>query len=246
MEILGEGKCWIRLNQEDYRIRRLRALLPVVENWVCLQDPRVRGSHYWGVCRDAPGENVVVNLSYEEGRQGGYEGEDLLVNYYDVMRAFPELRELFKELELQPYLGRNSIGNWGIHRHCYNPVSRWNLVLLGEGNDGGAGIFFRNHEEYPEEPSYEYVVDYLEEGCSVEEIERCALETGQAYSIDTWTWHSHQSHHEKAVAWLMHFKYADKKESVKEVLAKLESWGLARILWREGKRGRYRHGTHEV
>jgi len=246
MEILSEGERWIRLNERDYRLKKLQQLLPEVENWAIDQDPRVRGSNYWGICRDAPGENVVVNLSYEGGKQGGYEGEDLLIDYYDVMRAFPELKELFRELELQPYLGRNSIGNWGIHRHCYNPLSRWNLVLLGEGNDGGEGIFFRNHPECPEDPDFDYVVDYLAEGESVEEIERCALAERQAYSIDTWTWHSHLSPHEKAVAWLMHFKYADRKESVKDVLRHLETWGLRRIQWRLSKQHKYRHGTHEV
>ncbi len=248
MEILGEGERWIRLNEQDYRLKKLQQLLPEVENWVINQDPRVRDSHYWGICRDAPGENVVVNLSYEDGVQGGYEGDDLLVNYYDVMREFPELRQLFKDLELQPYLGRNSIGNWGIHRHCYNPVSRWNLVMLGEGNDEGEGIFFRNDPDgcYPVDPTYEHVVDYLEDGVSLPEIERFALGDGQAYSIDTWTWHAHQSRHQKAIAWLMHFKYADKKESIKEVLRKLESWGIDRVSWRINKQHKYRHGTHEV
>ena len=89
-------------------------------------------------------------------------------------------------------------------------------------------------------------MDYLEEGCSVEEIERCPLAEGEVYTIDTWTWHSHNSPHEETVAWLMHFKYADGKESVKEVLAALKLWGIRRIQWRLSKQHKYRHGTHEV
>lgn len=250
MDILDEGQCWIRLDEGYWKLRKLKALLPVVERWIADKDPRVITSNYWGICMDAPGENVVVNLTYEDGVQGGYEGEELLVNYYDVMEAFPELRQLFVDLELQPYLGKNSIGNWGIHRHCYNPTSRWNLVMLGEGNDGGAGIFFKNDEEgcYPVEPTYEYVVDYLAEGISLQEIERCSLETGRVFTIDTWNWHSHLTHDpdHKAVAWLMHFKFANSKDNVKDVIRHQDVWGWKKVLWRCTKQQKYRHGTHDV
>ena len=129
MKILDAGRNWIRLNDMDYRLMALARLLPEVEKWVGEQDRRVLDAQYWGITKDSPAETCVVNL----GSESGYAGDELEVTYYDVMRQFPELKRLFEELELQPYLGTNKIANWGIHRHCYNPTARWNLVLVGEG-----------------------------------------------------------------------------------------------------------------
>tara|TARA_R110000772_G_C13288654_1_gene437768 strand:+ start:1164 stop:1880 length:717 start_codon:yes stop_codon:yes gene_type:complete len=238
MKVIAEGKHWLKL--EDYRIDKLRELLPVVEEWIALEDPRIVGANYWGICADEPTENVFVNLA------NGYDGVPLLVNYKDVMKQFPKLHGLFIDLELQPYLGVNKIGNWGIHRHCYNPTSRWNLVLLGEGNDGGSAEFFLHPETDLIEPDWDYVVDYMEgcEGTTVKDY--FEVKDNEAYSVDTWTWHAHNCLTGNATAWLMHFKYADKKISVKRVLDKLNTWGHERIAWRFDMQSKYYYGTDKT
>lgn len=248
MKILDAGKHWIKLNETDYRLRKLQQLLPDVERWVADRDPRVVKAMYWGVTKDAPEETVVVNLTSNQE----YLSEELLVTYEDVMREFPYLKELFKELELQPFLGTNKIGNWGIHRHCYNPTSRWNLVMIGEGNKGARGEFFNYEDDRPLAPDWDYGYDILDE-CEEEgarKLETVYLKEGDWYSIDTWQWHSHRCEGKKkwhpARAWLMHFKYAPNRDGIHEVFDNLNSWGVKRLLWRWAQETRYRHGTHSL
>jgi hypothetical protein len=248
MKILDAGKHWIRLNATDYRLKKLQQLLPEVENWIAKHDPRVLTAQYWGITKDSPEETCVVNL----GSESGYDGEELLVTYEDVMQEFPYLKELFKELELQPYLGTNKIGNWGIHRHCYNPTARWNLVMLGEGNVGGRANFFEYVGDHPVDPEYDLVYGVLDE-CEEEEVlkvETVYLTDGEAYSIDTWQWHSHlagngeQWHPTRA--WLMHFKYAPDRDGIENVLRNLKGWGVRRLVWRWAQERKYRDGTHSL
>ena len=248
MKILDAGRNWIRLNDMDYRLRALARLLPEVEKWVGEQDRRVLDAQYWGITKDTPEETVVVNLTSNQE----YESEALEITYYDVMRQFPELKRLFEELELQPYLGTNKIANWGIHRHCYNPTARWNLVLVGEGNNGGRGEFFEYTGEHPVDPEYDLVYGILDE-CEAEEarsIETCWLNDNEWYSIDTWQWHAHhtasQEEWHPARAWLMHFKYTPDRAGIEEVLKNLETWGVRRLLWRWDQERKYRHGTHSL
>lgn len=248
MRIKDYGQNWLRLDETDYRLKALARLLPRVEQWIGEHDRRVLDAQYWGITKDSPEETCVVNL----GSDSGYSGDELEITYYDVMRQFPELKELFRELELQPYLGTNKIGNWGIHRHCYNPTSRWNLVLLGEGNDGGRGEFFEYTGEHPKDPEYDLVYGVLDE-CEEREaksIEVSYLNSNEWYSIDTWCWHAHHAPYgEKwhpARAWLMHFKYAPDKVAVQEVLKNLKLWGVRRLLWRWEQERRYRYGTHSL
>jgi hypothetical protein len=248
MKILDCGKHWIRLDETDSRLKKLRKLLPEVENWIGRYDPRVLTAQYWGITKDSPEETCVVNL----GSESGYEGEELEVTYEDVMRQFPNLKELFGELGLQPYLGTNKIGNWGIHRHCYNPTARWNLVMLGEGNVGSRGNFFEYVGDHPVDPDYDLVYGVLDE-CEEEEarrVETVYLSDGEAYSIDTWQWHSHltgsgeQWHPTRA--WLMHFKYAPDRKGIESVLRSLRRSRSARMLWRLVQNYRYRDGTHKL
>lgn len=245
MKILDGGKNWFRLDKMDVRLRRLQQLLPEVEAWVALKDPRVLTAQYWGMTKDSPEETCIVNLG------SGYDGEELGVTYDEVMREFPELKELFKELELQPYLGTNKIGNWGVHRHCYNPTSRWNLLLTGEGNDGGRGEFFEYGGDHPVDPEYDLVYGILEE-CEEQEaksIETLYLNSNEWYSIDTWQWHAHKLYGKEwhpARAWLMHFKYAPTKEAAREVFQYLNTWGVKRLLWRWSMEHKYRDGTHSL
>lgn len=248
MKILDAGRNWIRLNDMDYRLRALARLLPEVEKWVAEQDRRVLDAMYWGVTKDAPEETVVVNLTSNQE----YESEALEITYYDVMRQFPELKRLFEELELQPYLGTNKIANWGIHRHCYNPTARWNLVLVGEGNKGGRGEFFEYTGEHPVDPEYDLVYGILDE-CEAKEarsVETCWLNDNEWYSIDTWQWHAHhtasQEEWHPARAWLMHFKYTPDRAGIEEVLKNLETWGVRRLLWRWDQERKYRYGTHSL
>lgn len=248
MKILDAGRNWIRLNDMDYRLRALAKLLPEVEKWVGEQDRRVLDAQYWGITKDSPAETCVVNL----GSESGYAGDELDVTYYDVMRQFPELKRLFEELELQPYLGTNKIANWGIHRHCYNPTARWNLVLVGEGNNGGRGEFFEYAGEHPADPEYDLVYGVLDE-CEAEEarsIETCWLNDNEWYSIDTWQWHAHHSANGEewhpARAWLMHFKYTPDRAGIENVLKNLETWGVRRLLWRWDQERKYRYGTHSL
>lgn len=248
MKILDAGRNWIRLNDMDYRLRALARLLPEVEKWVGEQDRRVLDAQYWGITKDSPAETCVVNL----GSESGYAGEELEITYYDVMRQFPELKRLFEELELQPYLGTNKIANWGIHRHCYNPTARWNLVLVGEGNNGGRGEFFEYTGEHPVDPEYDLVYGILDE-CESKEarsVETCWLNDNEWYSIDTWQWHAHhtasQEEWHPARAWLMHFKYTPDRAGIEEVLKNLETWGVRRLLWRWDQERKYRYGTHSL
>ena len=60
--------------------------------------------------------------------------------------------------------------------------------------------------------------------------------------------HSHLTHDpdHKAVAWLMHFKFANSKDNVKDVIRHQDVWGWKKVLWRCTKQQKYRHGTHDV
>jgi len=222
--ILDTGANWIRLNESDNRFVELHRLLVQAEKYVQIRDPRTTKCDYWGICKNDATENLVVKCGET------YEGEKLAITYKDVMRAFPELKALMNELKLQPYIGKNYIGNWGIHRHSYGNRGQWNICVLGKGNRK-ATINFHNvvdsTTQYGKCTSH-YFFHILDDSEKTEIVETINVKEGQMYSLNVWEWHSHitSSKTNHAECFLLHFKDVESKEETLGLLKSLNetSW----------------------
>lgn len=228
--ILSSGINWIRINENDSRFVELEKLLQQAEKFVAIKDPRILECDYWGICRDNKEEEIVVKCS------GEYHGERLAVTYNDVMRAFPELKKVMDELKIYPYIGKNYIGNWGIHKHAYGDKSKWNICVLGKGNKNATINF---HEVIETTNNYsectnQYFFHILEPNEKTKVLETIHVAPGQIYSLNTWQWHSHitKSKSNHAECFLLHFKGAITKEQVEKTLHNIDdNYSLLHQTW---------------
>ena len=128
--------------------------LTKVEGYMIGRCDTLNGCDYWGIV-DAEGEeNCYVNLDQ------GLSGEEHGVTWFDLKAEFPRLIELLDEHNLHYYIGKNYVGNWGVHRHIYDESSTMNLCLLVKGNNGGTVNFheFDNELDF-EEMSNDHIFD---------------------------------------------------------------------------------------
>jgi hypothetical protein len=178
--------------------------LTKVEGFLMGKNKNVIGCDYWGIV-DADGdENTIVNLDK------GLTGQPLKVTWSTIAKNFPRLIELLDENNLHYYIGKNYVGNWGVHRHIYDSTSTMNLCLLVKGNNSGTVNFheFDNDSEF-EEMSDTHIFDLHDREFSEDTIiESLDIKDGQAYSFNTGVWHSHIVEGSKAELFLLHFKDA--------------------------------------
>lgn len=231
--ILGKGKSWIQIDDTNAKFAELCVQLRLAERYLHLKNWETASSDYWGLCRDNPDENVMVNL---DGKTLCGRNTPLGVTYEDVMTALPRLADLMDELCLHPYIGHNSIGNWGIHRHAYSHDSKWNLCVMGEGNDPATVAFHRQING----PAYEdladtHIYDLLDKKAKTEIVEALEVFEGEMYSFETWQWHSHtvKRRNNKVECFLLHFKGADTQEKTLEILRRGNQgfWGKVIGFW---------------
>lgn len=201
------------------RFAELVRLLTIAEGYVFGRDPRAVGADYWGVCEGSVEENTIVRLSE------GLTGLRLRTTWEDVAATFPELVELMDEFGLHYYIGKNYIGNWGMHRHIYDESSTMNLCILVNGNNHGTVNF---HDVGESEDKFMGMQDdnILEIMDSVSEefiastmIESVPIRDGDIYSFNTGIWHSHIVAGTHAELFLLHFKNAS---SVYDILCKFD------------------------
>jgi hypothetical protein len=213
--ILSKGKHWIAIDPAAAKFQELTVQLNLAERYLHLMQPDTVGCDYWGLCRDNPEENTVVRLA------DGMCGNQMEVTYNDVMRVLPRLKQLMAELDLHPYIGKNYIGNWGIHRHAYSRDSKWNLCVMGPGNDPATVAF----HEVVKGPVYEaltdtHIFDLLDRQARTRVIESLPVNVSDMYSFNTWVWHSHKvkRRDNHVECFLLHFKNADTQTKAIEVI----------------------------
>jgi hypothetical protein len=201
------------------RFAKLVRLLTIAEGYIFGRDPRAIGADYWGVCEGSVEENTIVRLS------DGLEGLRLRTTWEDVAATFPELVALMDEFGLHYYIGKNYIGNWGMHRHIYDETSTMNLCILVKGNDKGTVNFHDINEletdflgmqddnilEILENPGEDFIRNTMTESVDIRD--------GDIYSFNTGVWHSHLVKGSRAELFLLHFKNAT---SVDDILRKFE------------------------
>lgn len=213
--ITSKGKHWIAIDPYSAKFHELTFQLSLAERYLHLMQPNTVGCDYWGLCRDNPEENTVVRLSE------GMCGTQMQVTYKDVMRVLPRLKQLIAELDLHPYIGKNYIGNWGIHRHAYSRDSRWNLCVMGPGNDPATVTFY----EVIKGPTYPaltdtHIFDLLDKNARTKSVESLIVNDGDLYSFNTWVWHSHKvkRRDNHVECFLLHFRKADTQAKAIEVI----------------------------
>lgn len=201
------------------KFAELVRLLTIAEGYIFGRDPRAIGADYWGVCEGSVEENTIVRLSE------GLTGLRLRTTWEDVAATFPELVALMDEFGLHYYIGKNYIGNWGMHRHIYDESSTMNLCILVKGNNSGMvnfhdigefesdffGMQDDNILEILENPTEEFIADTR--------IETVHINDGDIYSFNTGVWHSHLVKGNRAELFLLHFKDAT---SVDDILYQFE------------------------
>ncbi len=215
--ILNKGRHWIAIDPTAGKFAELVVQLNLAERYLHLTEPNTVGCDYWGLCRDNPEENTVVRLA------DGMCGTQMTVTYNDVMRVLPRLKQLIAELDLHPYIGKNYIGNWGIHRHAYSRDSKWNLCIMGPGNDPATVAF----HDVVKGPVYEaltdtHIFDLLDRHARTKVVESMLVNEGDMYSFNTWVWHSHKvkRRDNHVECFLLHFKKADTQSKAVEVITK--------------------------
>jgi len=189
--------------------------LTKVEGYMIGRCDILNGCDYWGIV-DADGdENSFVNLEI------GLEGNPHGVTWEELATNFPRLIKLLDAFNLHYYIGKNYVGNWGVHRHIYDESSTMNLCLLVKGNDSGTVNFheFDNDSDF-EDMSDNHIFDLHDQEFSEDTItESVKIKDGQCYSFNTGQWHSHIVEGKNAELFLLHFRDA---ESVDDILTMFE------------------------
>jgi hypothetical protein len=188
------------------RFAELVRLLTIAEGYIFGRDPRAIGADYWGICEGSVEENTIVRLSE------GLTGLRLRTTWEDVAATFPELVELMDEFNLHYYIGKNYVGNWGMHRHIYDETSTMNLCILVKGNNFGTvnfhdiGEFNNDFIGMQDDNILEIMDSVSEEFIDSTMTESVFIKDGEIYSFNTGVWHSHLVTGNRAELFLLHFK----------------------------------------
>jgi hypothetical protein len=178
--------------------------LTKVEGFLMAKNKNVIGCDYWGIVDAEGDENTIVNLDK------GLTGQPLNVEWSTIAKKFPNLIQMMDDFGLHYYVGKNYVGNWGVHRHIYDSTSTMNLCLLVKGNNGGTVNFheFDNDSDF-ETMSDDHIFDLHDKEFSRDTIvESVDIKDGQCYSFNTGVWHSHIVYGNRAELFLLHFKDA--------------------------------------
>lgn len=187
---------------QNSKFNELIVELTKLEGFLIAKNGAVIGADYWGIVEGESDENTIVKLSE------GLDGQPLNVTWKTITKKLPRLIQLLDEFNLHYYIGKNYIGNWGVHRHVYNELSTMNLCLLVKGNNGGTVNFHKFNNDSDFEPmSDEHIFDLHDMEFSKDTIiESLNIKDGQAYSFNTGIWHSHIVRGVKAEIFLLHFR----------------------------------------
>jgi len=197
------GNNYVKFQKSDFS--QLVRQLSILEGYIFAKNKSAMTADYWGVCEEGGEEDTVVKL------EDGLGGKPLGITWQKIEKLFPDLIAELDKHGLHYYIGKNYVGNWGVHRHIYDESSTMNLCLLVNGNNGGTVNFheFDNDSEFFDELSDDHIFDLhhasFEEGTITESVK---IKDGDCYSFNTGQWHSHIVQGEKAELFLLHFRNA--------------------------------------
>ena len=197
------GNNYVKFQKSDFS--QLIRQLSILEGYIFGKNKSAMTADYWGVCEEGGEENTIVKLA------DGLTGKPLGITWQKIEKLFPALIQELDKHGLHYYIGKNYVGNWGVHRHIYDESSTMNLCLLVNGNNGGTVNFheFDDDSEFFDEMSDDHIFDLhhasFEEGTITESVK---IKDGDCYSFNTGQWHSHIVQGEKAELFLLHFRDA--------------------------------------
>jgi hypothetical protein len=197
------GNNYVKFQKSDFS--QLVRQLSILEGYIFAKNKSAMTADYWGVCEEGGEEDTIVKLA------DGLAGKPLGITWQKIEKLFPDLIAELDKHGLHYYIGKNYVGNWGVHRHIYDESSTMNLCLLVNGNNGGTVNFheFDDDAEFFDELSDDHIFDLhhasFEEGTITESVK---IKDGDCYSFNTGVWHSHIVQGEKAELFLLHFRDA--------------------------------------
>jgi len=202
------GSNFVQFKKSAFR--ELVTELTKVEGYLIGRNLNVNGCDYWGIVENGDDENCYVNLAT------GLSGVPHGINWSEIENNFPRLIDLLDDFNLHYYIGKNYIGNWGVHRHIYDSTSTMNLCILVAGNNSGSVNFHRfDNESDFETMSDDHIFDLHDKPFSEDTIaESVEISDGEIYSFNTGKWHSHIVEGEKAELFLLHFKNSTTVEDI--------------------------------
>ena len=198
------GENYVKFQKSDFS--QLIRQLSILEGYIFGKNKSAMTADYWGVCEEGGEENTIVKLA------DGLTGKPLGITWQKIEKLFPALIQELDKHGLHYYIGKNYVGNWGVHRHIYDESSTMNLCLLVNGNNGGRVNFhefdFDNNSNF-EDMSDNHIFDLHDKEFSEDSIiESVKIKDGDCYSFFTGQWHSHIVQGEKAELFLLHFRDA--------------------------------------
>lgn len=194
------GVNYVKFKKSEFS--ELRRQLSILEGYIFGKNKSAMTADYWGVCEEGGEENTIVKLA------DGLTGKPLGITWQKIEKHFPALIAELDRHNLHYYIGKNYVGNWGVHRHIYDESSTMNLCLLVNGNDNATVNFheFDNDHEF-DNMSDDHIFDLHDKEFSTDTImESVNVKDGECYSFNTGQWHSHIVQGEKAELFLLHFK----------------------------------------
>ena len=211
--IKSTGRNFVQFKKSAFR--ELVTELTKLEGYMMGRNSRVNGCDYWGIVEDGVDENCYVNLAT------GLSGVPHGINWTEIENNFPRLLNLLDRFNLHYYIGKNYIGNWGVHRHIYSADSTMNLCILGRGNNSASVNFhqFDNESDF-ETMSDDHIFDLHDKPFSEDTItESVNIKNNEIYSFNTGIWHSHIVQKYRAELFLLHFKNSVKPSDIVDLFA---------------------------
>lgn len=198
------GENYVKFAKSDFS--QLIRQLSILEGYIFGKNKSAMTADYWGVCEEGGDEDTIVKLA------DGLTGKPLGITWQKIEKLFPDLIAELDKHGLHYYIGKNYVGNWGVHRHIYDESSTMNLCLLVNGNNGGTVNFhefdFDNNSNF-EDLSDNHIFDLHDKEFSEDTItESVKIKDGDCYSFNTGQWHSHIVQGKKAELFLLHFRDA--------------------------------------
>jgi len=137
---------------------------------------------YWSICQDNNKHNEIFCKNNV--------GKKIETPWKNVIQEFPQLMDYQSELGLHAYVGCTLAGNWGIHKHCYDNESYWNIAFFKSGCTNGSLEFFK--EKTNSTKDYTLSLEELDYGDPKLRLTNCLeLNNGDIVSLNTMIWHAH-------------------------------------------------------
>lgn len=195
------------------------ATLKKITEFVLKKDPKCELYDYWGICENPDAELVTKKTT------AGDENRKLNTSLTEVVDHLPELKQIFDILNLHAFVGKNLTANFPVHRHVFNPESRWALcLLLGDNNDGIVNFYKldKNSKKPHKECDYNYMYDQLSDDDSKLLEFSINVKSNEVYCFNVWEWHNYVVTNENKVSvYLLYFKNVitinDLEEQIKKI-----------------------------